>query len=424
MKKILYIALTAATALASMTSCDRENLTYEFPDKQGTLDLSSFGAVSDEGVKEVAQMPVSRAVDTQDFTVQIFNAATDVIENDWKYKETPEVVILNVGNYNLKVFSHNVQPAEWETPYYYAERAFTIEENKVTHMDTVVCTLQNIKVTVAFSEDLKTFMGNDCKVAVTVGSGSLDYTKEEIRAGYFRADDAENQLIALFTGTIDGAKETVPIRVNNVKAGEWRKIRYDIKRPEPSDEVGGITPNVIINATCEIIDHNGNVTVDEEVIVDPNPIDPEDPGTGGEDPDQPVDPGTNAPTISSPTLQLNTPVVITEGLQVVIDITSQDDNGLTALVVDIKSPTLTQETLIGVGLDSHLDLVNPGSLKEGMEGLGFPTGDNVLNQKKVQFDISQFAPLLGALGAGTHEFVIQATDAQGTTTESLILVTE
>ena len=77
-----------------------------------------------------------------------------------------------------------------------------------------------------------------------------------------------------------------------------------------------------------------------------------------------------------------------------------------------------------MGLASHLDLVNPGDLKTAIEGLGFPTGSNVLNQPKVTFDISDFMPLLGLLGAGTHNFIIKATDAQGTTTETLILVTE
>ena len=149
---------------------------------------------------------------------------------------------------------------------------------------------------------------------------------------------------------------------------------------------------------------------------------PIDPGT---DPDPDPDPQpTDAPKITSSTIKLGTPVTVTEGLQVSVDITSSDKNGLTGLVVDIESPTLTPDELAGMGLASHLDLVNPGDLKTAIEGLGFPTGSNVLNQSKVTFDISDFMPLLGLLGAGTHNFIIKATDAQGTTTETLILVTE
>ena len=150
MKKIFYIALTAVLGLAG-TSCDREKLTYdsepgEISGKTGTLDLSSFDAIPNNDIKETEKKPVSRAVDTGGFTVQIFRSdnGSEPLEKNWKYSETPEIVTLNVGNYNLKVFSHEVQPSEWEKPYYYADKTFSIEENRVTQIDTLVCTLQNI----------------------------------------------------------------------------------------------------------------------------------------------------------------------------------------------------------------------------------------------------------------------------------------
>ena len=403
MRNILGISLAVVLAVAAI-SCDREKFTYDLgtdtaSGKTGQLDLSTFDAVPNNDTKVIEGTPVSRAVDTGDFTVQIYpSQGTDTLE--WKYSEMPEIVTLNVGNYNVAVFSHRVQPAEWERPYYYADKAFAIEENKVTQIDTVVCTLQNIKVTVTYSEDLKSFMGDDCKVTVDIGSGSLDFSQTETRAGYFRSDGESNLLIATFTGTIDGYEEVNRIQVDNVKAGDWRKIHYDIKRPEPGSETGGVTPSVTLDASCETIDHEGNVTPDP----DPTP---------GE-----------APKITSETIQLGTPVVVTAGMQVIVDITSSDPAGLTGLTVDIDSPTLTPDELAGLGLSSHLDLVNPGDLKAPIESLGFPTEGNVLNQPKVTFNISDFMPMLGLLGAGTHNFIITATDAQGTTTESLILVTE
>ena len=107
MKKIFYIALTIVLGLAG-TSCDREKLTYdsepgEISGKTGTLDLSSFDAVPNNDIKEIEKKPVSRAVDTGDFTVQIFRTdnGSETLENNWKYSETPEIVTLNVGNYNF-----------------------------------------------------------------------------------------------------------------------------------------------------------------------------------------------------------------------------------------------------------------------------------------------------------------------------------
>ena len=252
----------------------------------------------------------------------------------------------------------------------------------MTQLDTVVCTLQNIKVTVTYSEDLKSFMGEDNRYTYSdIGSGSLDFSQTETRAGYFRSDSESNLLIATFTGTIDGYEEVNRIQVDNVKAGEWRKIHYDIKRPEPGSETGGVDPSVTVDASCETIDHEGNVIIDEEVIPDPNPSDP------GTDPDPEPEP-SGAPQITSETIALGTPVTVTTGMQVVVDIISTDKDGLTQLTVDIESPTLTPEELSGMGLSAHLDLVNPGALKEAIEGLGFPTEGNVLHQNKVTFDIS------------------------------------
>ncbi len=428
MKNIFYMALSILLGVA-VASCDRENITYDLgidnnSGKTGTLDLSSFDAVPNDDVMKSEKSPISRAVDTGDFTVQIYQTVEGQDTLEWKYGEIPEIVTLNVGDYKLAVFSHEVQPAEWERPYYYADKAFSIEENRVTQIDTLVCTLQNIKVTVAFTEDLKTLMGDDCSVSVTIGSGTLEYDKSESRAGYFRSDSESNLLIATFMGTIDGNEEVSRIQVDNVKAGDWRKITYDIKRPEPGSETGGVTPSVSLDVSCETIDHEGNVTIDEEIIEDPNPIEPgtdpdPDPGT---DPDDPTP--AEGPEITSETVALGTPVVITDDLVVKINVTSSDPNGLTALTVDIQSPTLTPDELSGIGLSDHLDLANPGDMKEVIESLGFPTADKVLNQPSAPFDITNFLPMLKLLGAGTHTFVITATDAQGTTTESLILVTE
>ena len=93
MKKIFYIALTIVLGLAG-TSCDREKLTYdsepgEISGKTGTLDLSSFDAIPNNDIKETEKKPVSRAVDTGDFTVQIFNSArTTVVKPSKKIGNT------------------------------------------------------------------------------------------------------------------------------------------------------------------------------------------------------------------------------------------------------------------------------------------------------------------------------------------------
>lgn len=95
------------------------------------------------------------------------------------------------------------------------------------------------------------------------------------------------------------------------------------------------------------------------------------------------------------------------------------------MTVDIKSPTLTPEELINVGLNSHLDLVNPGEQKQGLIDLGLPWGDQVKGQNNLKMDISQFVPLLSLLGPGTHKFEIKVISSSGQSAiKTLTLVTE
>ena len=95
--------------------------------------------------------------------------------------------------------------------------------------------------------------------------------------------------------------------------------------------------------------------------------------------------------------------------------------GITAFDVDIISDKLTPEELEGVGLAAHMDLVNPGSLEEPLSGLGFPV--NVGGEKSVEFNITGFLPMLGALGAAEHTFKLTVTDETGTTEKELKLKT-
>jgi len=75
-----------------------------------------------------------------------------------------------------------------------------------------------------------------------------------------------------------------------------------------------------------------------------------------------------------------------------------------------------------VGLAPELDLVSPGDYKEPLEGLGFPTGEKVVGQTSVSFDISDFMPLIPLLGTGDSDFRLTVTDNEGQTTVASIMV--
>ena len=97
------------------------------------------------------------------------------------------------------------------------------------------------------------------------------------------------------------------------------------------------------------------------------------------------------------------------------------------LEVAITSEKLTPEELESVGLSPNFDLAYPGDLEEGLSGLGFPVGDEVIGKTEVLFDISQYTILLSILGPGTHVFEIKVTDQASTPnimTKNLTIITQ
>lgn len=100
---ILSLAICAA-AMLPMYSCNDDKPLPPAEEKTGSLDLSSLGVEVEEKENEAE----SRAVaDLSDFIIKISNNATGTAVKEWKYAETPEVMTLPVGKYNIDVEATN-----------------------------------------------------------------------------------------------------------------------------------------------------------------------------------------------------------------------------------------------------------------------------------------------------------------------------
>ena len=210
MKKIHYIVSMLIVSLVILSSCEREKLDYGDRGDvgggvSGQLNLSSLSVTLAEEATEVKS--VTRAVSTDDFIIRIFKIASngeDTQVNEWAYKDMPDVVTLSTGRYRLEAHSHDPLPMEWEHPYYYVDAEFDIQENTVTDLGELICTLHSVKVTVEYDAELQKYMGDDVTVNVKVGSGSADFTKDEARAVYFYTTDFPSVLVSEFVGTVAG----------------------------------------------------------------------------------------------------------------------------------------------------------------------------------------------------------------------------
>ncbi|MDE5635505.1 MAG: hypothetical protein K2I52_04275, partial [Muribaculaceae bacterium] len=92
------------------------------------------------------------------------------------------------------------------------------------------------------------------------------------------------------------------------------------------------------------------------------------------------------------------------------------EHGLSNLRVTINSVGLDEDELEAIGLPKSFDLAYPENdeISEALTILEFPIKEDVIGKTSVEFDITQFVPLLPNF-EGPHEFVIEAVDAQGHT---------
>ena len=470
MKNIINILLISLLALFTLNSCD-DPVYPQFANGEGKLSTATLkvSVLTDPEVK----VDRSNDEDVSTYTVNIIQKSTSNIVNTWKYSEMPEIITLPVGDYKVEVFNAAVKDAEWDAPYYYASKDFSIVKNEITEIGTITCKLANVKVTIKYTDELKALIGEgkDVKVNVAIGElGSLDFGYGETRSGFFRYVPTSTTLVATFSGTVDGFFMSEFKVLEDIAAGQHRIITFGVKQaPDPEQEYGMIgTSGLVLNAKVTRIDLTINVPAGEE------PIDPDDmlsvgsknvkvtatnswiassdqmwctlsatSGAKGTNDvtinatenssdqartakvtfvmgnisqvvtvTQAAKGSATSPTITSSTLNLDAVNPITDGMVAKVDIIAP--NGIAHLNVTIESPSLTPDDLKDVGLSDKFDLAYPGEFSEPLSSLGFPTGDKVINQKSLVFDITPFMGLLGQF-PGEHHFIIKVEDNNGET---------
>ena len=433
--KTLFTALLCVAAVGCIRGDKPIDPQPSTPSK-GTVDMSSVSLTFVDGSSQV----------TDYYQAVISDQNNQVVASGQLGGMTS--VELDEGDYLLTVSSIAEAPvADWEKPYYVGTANISVAKDATSTVGTISTELKNVGVRVVFTEKFRQAMDEGFSVAVTFGLGRLTYSANETRTGYFRSTSAKQLLTAELTGTMNGQTVAEQRVVRDVAPGDVKIITFDVKEQEPDvpptdepdvpptdepdvpptdepakPEEGGVNLDFVIDVTVGNVDVDGNITVDEN---DREPADGDDNqgGDGGDDNGE----GGDTPTIPDGPVDLGAPAIVWAGhdlgewfdltdgsVQVVLNITAP--NKIKTLVVDIVSeaPAFQPDQLQGLGLDSRLDLSNPGDLRGAIEGLGFPVAENVVGKTELLFDISQFMPLLGIAAEDEKvEFKLTLTDDYG-----------
>ena len=350
--------------------------------------------------------------DVDGFIVEILDADdAQVLKKTYAElkQQLAEPMKLPVGAYRMEVRSKESTPdVAWEHPVYGATSSFTISKAQTTQLEEVVCTLQNIKVTVDYSSELAGMLADTSKATISLGQTSQEFLKTETRAAYFKSLDIENTLDFNFDGVFAGTDIPAQFskQITGVKAGQWRKISVVINYADKGTLLFQVTvDNNIIQDNSFVVDGTDNLL--EELLEDPS-----------------------APALAWPGHDMSKPFTLTDAMF--------DDNGncIEPFVFDLASPNGIESLRVNIGSTSSrfmasmaaiqlpetfdlcaLDASSPAGII--LKGFGYPVGGELKGQQAKSFNIAGQIKALYEFD-GTHTFSFDMTDAKGVSTAAAL----
>lgn len=348
--------------------------------------------------------------DVDGFIVEILDADNaQVLKKTYAElkQQLAEPMELPVGAYRMEVRSKESTPdVAWEHPVYGATSSFTISKAQTTQLEEVVCTLQNIKVTVDYSSELAGMLADTSKATISLGQTSQEFLKTETRAAYFKSLDIENTLDFNFDGVFTDIPAQFSKQITGVKAGQWRKISVVINYADKGTLLFQVTvDNNIIQDNSFVVDGTDNLL--EELLEDPS-----------------------APALAWPGHDMSKPFTLTDAMF--------DDNGncIEPFVFDLASPNGIESLRVNIASTSSqfmasmaaiqlpetfdlcaLDASSPAGII--LKGFGYPVGGELKGQQAKSFNIAGQIKALYEFD-GTHTFSFDMTDAKGVSTAAAL----
>lgn len=422
MKKILIPFFAAVLVLAG---CEKKT-PVEKPAATGSFSLSVTCNDKDYTDKPLVKSEMTASVNTDMFTVTLTKLYDEygqpaVWTQTWTLADFPSVIELAPGQFKVTVKSPVADRVSTLAPVYSAEKNFTIVENKVTDLE-VVCTVQNMKVTVAptanFFTELRNFTisvsaeyeGVDTPVSVSWKDADFvknaDGTYSTSKVAYFEAVP----LSVMVTGlrSLDGSDASLkePVKITDVAPRDNHILNIDV-------QVTGETKVAFIT-----VDPSLNDPKDVEVFVpgfEEIPI----PDEEEEENDEPVSKETSLIWASNPDFA---PVnLIVDGENVTVDpqvkLTVNCPRKISSFVINVSDNFKSVIGLLTTNEVQYLDLVNDQKLIAFFVGeMYLPTGSELAGKTQVEFDLSSLAQMVPMIAQTDKEetvFTLEVIDAMG-----------
>ncbi|MEF2684690.1 MAG: DUF4493 domain-containing protein [Parabacteroides johnsonii] len=235
----LYIFACLCSLILWGVSCDEESVGIP----TGALYL---------GIEEDATLltKAESAVTNESLRVDIIAAEGDTIKSysDYIDEVKGKKIVLPVGTYTISVKSNQSEEAGWEKPFYSGSKEITIQSGEITSVQ-IVCKISNTKVAVEYAGNLANYFSR-YETTVSNTSGSLLYTRDETRAGFFKAEKLTADLRLV---NLDGNEFTMQRVFPDIKEQYFYKIKYSLDDGGGNEEAGADFDGIIVDEKTDTI---------------------------------------------------------------------------------------------------------------------------------------------------------------------------
>lgn len=204
----------------------------------------------------------SKPVTDEELRVYIISSADDTIctYTDYITQVKGQKLVLPAGTYKVSVSSAEQKGAVWNEPFYSGSEEIVIKADEITQTQ-VVCQIANTKVSVKYTDLDKYFTDYVCTVSTE--SESLEYAKDEYRAGYFTS---EGDLVAnLYLRNKDGNTFNLKkIVARDIKPRYHYTIIYKVDTDD-SDENAGADIDISVDDEAEEIEYT--ISIKEDALI-------------------------------------------------------------------------------------------------------------------------------------------------------------
>lgn len=392
-----------------------------------SLSLQSSGEFAELATASKAS---DGSVDVSVFFVNIYDQEGTLIKQWDEFSDMDAVIALDAGTYSIEAGSPDRLPAAFDQPIYDGTQTITIQPSVLSDM-AMVCTLSNVKVSLALDETFTSELTN-VKITISNGEYALAYTDGYDQAAYFMPGTLTIQVEA--NRVVDNSSVTYIATIDESEAQDHHIITFK------AVSTGLNSTTIEVDNTTIDKDHEITVPGEDEEVLDPDPDPDVDP-----DPD-PDEPGTTtpAPTVTgngigeyigddpdaSPTASLTlTDAQANSSPAVDIVVTTDPSTTIATLKVRIDSPYLTESELANLSIPVEFDVANleSGSSLETFCKEYLIGDDDLKTLSTCTVSIGTFMPMLpSSLSDGTtpvtHKFHVTTTDALGGETKATLTI--